>query len=174
MRTPGDMIGHTFLSKGHGYFKKGTEVFFYYSRRSFPSRSFHPSSHSIQQQPNTLQHITPKPRPKTQPSAMPESTSPTLPTNTIIITNLEVPHFEMETMLKLKEKAESFGEVFYFAPIKSFYRVFVVYKATADAQRAKSELHNTTFEGSTVRVYFGQASCCEGFFCHYSMFFAKP
>ncbi|KAF9130241.1 carbohydrate-binding module 1 protein [Mortierella sp. 14UC] len=87
---------------------------------------------------------------------MSESTTPTLPTNTLIITNLEVPHFEKETMLKLKAKAESFGDIFYFAPIKSFYRVFVVYKATADAQRAKTGLHNTTFEGSTLRVYFGQ------------------
>ncbi|KAF9099671.1 hypothetical protein BGX29_006985 [Mortierella sp. GBA35] len=87
---------------------------------------------------------------------MPESPSPTLPTNTIIITNLEVPHFEKETMLKLKAKAESFGEIFYFAPIKSFYRVFVVYHATRDAQRAKALLHNTAFEGSTIRVYFGQ------------------
>ncbi|KAF9910932.1 hypothetical protein EC991_005106 [Linnemannia zychae] len=87
---------------------------------------------------------------------MPESTTPTLPTNTLIITNLEVPHFEKETMLKLKAKAEAFGNIFYFAPIKSFYRVFVVYMATADAQRAKAELHNTTFEGSTIRVYFGQ------------------
>ncbi|KAG0272446.1 carbohydrate-binding module 1 protein [Linnemannia exigua] len=82
---------------------------------------------------------------------MPESTTPTLPTNTLIITNLEVPHFEKETMLNLKAMAESFGNVFYFAPIKSFYRVFVVYKATADAQKAKAELHNTTFEGSTIR-----------------------
>ncbi|KAK5815682.1 Calcipressin-domain-containing protein [Linnemannia elongata] len=87
---------------------------------------------------------------------MPESTSPTLPTNTLIITNLEVPHFEKETMLTLKAKAESFGDIFYFAPIKSFYRVFVVYKATFDAQRAKAALHNTTFEGSIIRVYFGQ------------------
>lgn len=56
----------------------------------------------------------------------------------------------------LKAKAESFGDIFYFAPIKSFYRVFVVYKATFDAQRAKAALHNTTFEGSIIRVYFGQ------------------
>src|ERR1700743_1341695 len=53
-------------------------------------------------------------------NTMPESTSPTLPTNTLIITNLEVPHFEKETMLKLKAKAEFFGDIFYFAPIKSF------------------------------------------------------
>ncbi|KAF9539732.1 hypothetical protein EC957_005106 [Mortierella hygrophila] len=87
---------------------------------------------------------------------MPEPTSPILPTNTLIITNLEVPHFEKETMLKLKAKAETFGDIFYFAPIRSFYRVFVVYKATFDAQRAKAALHNTTFEGSTILVYFGQ------------------
>ncbi|KAF9109714.1 carbohydrate-binding module 1 protein [Mortierella sp. AM989] len=87
---------------------------------------------------------------------MPESTSPTLPTNTITITNLEAVHFEKETMLKLKAKAETFGEVYYFAPIKSFYRVFVVYHSTFDAQRAKALLHNTAFEDTTIRVYFGQ------------------
>ncbi|KAF9932282.1 hypothetical protein FBU30_008577 [Linnemannia zychae] len=87
---------------------------------------------------------------------MPESTSPTLPTNTLIITNLELPHFEKETMLKLKAMAESFGDIFYFAPIKSFYRVFVVYHDTFDAQCAKAQLHNTTFENTVLRVYFGQ------------------
>ncbi|KAF9959083.1 carbohydrate-binding module 1 protein [Mortierella alpina] len=87
---------------------------------------------------------------------MPEATTPTLPTNTITITNLEAPHFEKDTMLRLKASAESFGEVYYFAPIKSFYRVFVVYHSTFDAQRAKAQLHNTPFEDTTLRVYFGQ------------------
>ncbi|CAO3571497.1 unnamed protein product [Mortierella alpina] len=87
---------------------------------------------------------------------MPEATTPTLPTNTITITNLEAPHFEKDIMLKLKASAESFGEVYYFAPIKSFYRVFVVYHSTFDAQRAKAQLHNTPFEDTTLRVYFGQ------------------
>jgi len=87
---------------------------------------------------------------------MPEATTPTIPTNTIIVTNLEAPDFEKEVMLQLKAKAEQFGEVYYFAPIKSFYRVFVVYHSAFDAQRAKALLHNTTFEGTTIRVYFGQ------------------
>ncbi|KAG0209005.1 carbohydrate-binding module 1 protein [Mortierella sp. GBA30] len=87
---------------------------------------------------------------------MPESTSPTVATNTLTVTNLEAVHFEKETMLKLKTIAESFGEVYYFAPIKSFYRVFVVFHSTMDAQRAKVQLHNTAFEDTTLRVYFGQ------------------
>ncbi|KAF9975273.1 carbohydrate-binding module 1 protein [Modicella reniformis] len=87
---------------------------------------------------------------------MPEATTPTIPTNTITITNLEAGHFAKEIMLRLKAKAEDFGQVYYFAPIKSFYRVFVVYHSTFDAQRAKALLHNTSFEGTTIRVYFGQ------------------
>ena len=87
---------------------------------------------------------------------MPESTTPTLPTNTIMVTNLEAEHFEKETMLALKAKAEAFGSVYYYAPIKSFYRVFIVYHSTADAERAKAQMHNTSFEGTTLRVYFGQ------------------
>ncbi|KAG0324581.1 hypothetical protein BGZ99_001645 [Dissophora globulifera] len=87
---------------------------------------------------------------------MPESTSPTLPTNTIIVTNLEAVHFEKDTMLRLKAKVETFGDVYYFAPIKSFYRVFVVYRSTFDAQQAKAVLHNTAFEGTSLRVYIGQ------------------
>jgi len=89
---------------------------------------------------------------------MPEATSPTVPTNTIIITHLETPHFESEAfMAKLKSKADEFGKVLYFAPIKSFLRVFVVYESTFDAQRAKSMLHNTVFEDDAhLRVYFGQ------------------
>lgn len=85
-----------------------------------------------------------------------ESTSPTIPTNTITVTNLEAVHFEKETMLKLKALTETFGDVYYFAPIKTFYRVFVVYHSTFDAQRAKALLHNTAFESTTIRVYFGQ------------------
>ncbi|KAF9432861.1 carbohydrate-binding module 1 protein [Entomortierella beljakovae] len=87
---------------------------------------------------------------------MSEPSTPTEPTNTLIITNFEVKHFEEETMLLLKEKAEAFGQVYYFAPIKSFYRVFVVYHSTSDAQQAKASLHNTTFDDVSIRVYFGQ------------------
>lgn len=75
-----------------------------------------------------------------------------------MVTNLEAVHFEKETMLRLKAMAESFGQVYYFAPIKSFYRVFVVYHSTLDARRAKADLHDTQFEGTTLRVYFGQVT----------------
>ncbi|KAG0217551.1 carbohydrate-binding module 1 protein [Mortierella sp. GBA43] len=85
-----------------------------------------------------------------------EAPTPTIATNTITITNLQGPHFEKDVMLKLKAKAEEHGEVYYFAPIKSFYRVFVVYHSTFDAQRAKGVLHNSTFEDTTIRVYYGQ------------------
>ncbi|KAG0234894.1 hypothetical protein BGW41_000964 [Actinomortierella wolfii] len=88
---------------------------------------------------------------------MPEATSPSVPTNTIIITHLETQHFESEAFItKLKSKAEEFGTVLYFAPIKSFLRVFVVYESTFDAQRAKAIMHNTHFDGANLRVYFGQ------------------
>ncbi|KAI8361067.1 hypothetical protein B0O80DRAFT_149125 [Mortierella sp. GBAus27b] len=89
-----------------------------------------------------------------------EAPTPTIATNTITITNLQGPHFEKDVMLKLKAKAEEHGEVYYFAPIKSFYRVFVVYHSTFDAQRAKGVLHNSTFEDTTIRVYYGQVSLC--------------
>lgn len=75
-----------------------------------------------------------------------------------MLTNLEAVHFEVETMLKLRAIAESFGQVYYFAPIKSFGRVFVVYNSTLDARRAKTDLHDTEFEDTTLRVYFGQVT----------------
>ncbi|KAF9168413.1 hypothetical protein DFQ26_008363 [Actinomortierella ambigua] len=88
---------------------------------------------------------------------MPEATSPSVPTNTIIITHLETSHMEnADFIARLRLKSEEFGKVLYFAPIKSFLRVFVVYDSTFDAQRAKALMHNTAFEDANLRVYFGQ------------------
>ncbi|KAF9408153.1 hypothetical protein BGZ94_002430 [Podila epigama] len=85
------------------------------------------------------------------------TTTPSVPTNTITITNLEAHHFEAEPLAKLRTLVDTFGPVHFFSPIKSFHRVFVVYKSEFDAQRAKTLLHNTAFDSSTIiRVYFGQ------------------
>ncbi|KAI1321648.1 hypothetical protein EDD11_003128 [Mortierella claussenii] len=86
------------------------------------------------------------------------STSPTVPTNTLTITDLDNHHFdEQSTFLSsLRAQTELFGQVCFFSPIKSFHRVFVVYQSVFDAQRAKALLHNTRFQGITLRVYFGQ------------------
>lgn len=86
--------------------------------------------------------------------------SPTVPTNTLTITNLEPRHFEdtnHESLARLRTLAESFGQVCFFSPLRSFLRVFVVYSSVEDAQCAKSLLHNTKFyDGTILRVYFGQ------------------
>ncbi|KAG0361936.1 hypothetical protein BGZ54_008852 [Gamsiella multidivaricata] len=84
------------------------------------------------------------------------ASSPTVPTNTITITNLENHHFEPTLLLALRTQTEAFGQVCYFSPIKSFHRVFVVYHSVFDAQKAKAFLHSTRFEDTTLRVYFGQ------------------
>ncbi|KAF9897920.1 hypothetical protein BX616_004761 [Lobosporangium transversale] len=84
------------------------------------------------------------------------SSSPTLPTNTLIITDLENHHFEQSFLDNLRAQTELFGKVCFFSPIKSFHRVFVVYHSVFDAQRAKALLHNTRFKDITLRVYFGQ------------------
>ncbi|KAF9110447.1 hypothetical protein BGX27_006317 [Mortierella sp. AM989] len=82
--------------------------------------------------------------------------SPTIPTNTLTFTNLENHHFEDSFLLKLRAQTETFGQVCFFSPIKTFHRVFVVYHSVFDAQRAKALLHNTPLLDSTLRVYFGQ------------------
>ncbi|KAF8926835.1 hypothetical protein BGZ58_010893 [Dissophora ornata] len=84
------------------------------------------------------------------------NSSPTAPTNTLTITNLENHHFEETPLLSLRAQTETFGTICFFSPIKSFHRVFVVYESVFDAQRAKALLHCTRFEGTTIRVYFGQ------------------
>ncbi|KAG0006921.1 hypothetical protein BGZ65_001761 [Modicella reniformis] len=85
------------------------------------------------------------------------TTSPTVPTNTLTITNLENHHFEQTSFLaNLRAQTETFGKVCFFSPIKSFHRVFVVYHSVFDAQRAKALLHNIRFQDTTLRVYFGQ------------------
>ncbi|KAG0241553.1 Calcipressin-domain-containing protein [Mortierella sp. GBAus27b] len=84
------------------------------------------------------------------------TSSPTLPTNTLTLTNLDNHHFEQPFLASLRAHTESFGQVCFFSPIKSFHRVFVVYHSVFDAQRAKALLHNSCFQGTTLRVYFGQ------------------
>ncbi|KAF9361851.1 hypothetical protein BGX26_011075 [Mortierella sp. AD094] len=84
------------------------------------------------------------------------TSSPTAPSNTLTFTNLENHHFDQPFLLKLRAQTETFGQVCFFSPIKTFHRVFVVYHSVFDAQRAKSLLHNTRFQDATLRVYFGQ------------------
>ena len=85
----------------------------------------------------------------------PTSATAPVPTNTITITNLHSSHFEEAPLQALRTQADSFGQVCFFSPIKSFKRIFVVYHTTEDAIKAKS-LHSTRFQGTTLRVYFGQ------------------
>ncbi|KAG0031739.1 hypothetical protein BGZ81_000680 [Podila clonocystis] len=89
-------------------------------------------------------------------SNMINATTPTLPTNTLTITNLPTDLFEAAPIARLRAQVAALGQVHFFSPIKSFHRVFVVYESVIDAQRAKSLLHNTAFEGTTIRVYYGQ------------------
>ncbi|KAF9387567.1 hypothetical protein CPC16_006977 [Podila verticillata] len=85
-----------------------------------------------------------------------DATTPTLPTNTLTITNLPSDLFEAAPIARLRAQVAALGQVHFFSPIKSFHRVFVVYESVIDAQRAKCLLHNTAFEGTTIRVYYGQ------------------
>ncbi|KAG0337103.1 hypothetical protein BG000_005833 [Podila horticola] len=85
-----------------------------------------------------------------------DATTPTLPTNTLTITNLPTDLFEAAPIARLRAQVAALGQVHFFSPIKSFHRVFVVYESVIDAQRAKCLLHNTAFEGITIRVYYGQ------------------
>ncbi|CAO3573457.1 unnamed protein product [Mortierella alpina] len=87
--------------------------------------------------------------------ASPTSATAPVPTNTITITNLHSCHFEEASLQALRAQADSFGQVCFFSPIKSFKRIFVVYHTTEDSIKAKS-LHGTRFQGTTLRVYFGQ------------------
>ncbi|KAF9904455.1 hypothetical protein EC991_002673 [Linnemannia zychae] len=85
--------------------------------------------------------------------------TPTTPTNTLTITNLESTHFEQQTLDILRAQADQFGSVCFFSPIKSFYRIFVVYHSIEHAQAAKLALHNNKnvlADGTVLRVYFGQ------------------
>ncbi|KAF9933264.1 hypothetical protein FBU30_006032 [Linnemannia zychae] len=91
--------------------------------------------------------------------ASPAPTTPTAPTNTLTITNLENCHFEQSTLDILRAQAEAFGPVCFFSPIKSFHRIFVVYHSIDHAQQAKLALHNNNTclaDGTVLRVYFGQ------------------
>ncbi|KAF9093830.1 hypothetical protein BGX29_008054 [Mortierella sp. GBA35] len=87
------------------------------------------------------------------------ATTPATPTNTLTITNLENIHFEQSTLDILRAQADAFGSVCFFSPIKSFYRIFVVYHSIDDAAAAKAKLHNNSTilkDGTVLRVYFGQ------------------
>jgi hypothetical protein len=90
---------------------------------------------------------------------MTSTPTPAVPTNTLTITNLESSHFEQQTLDTLRAQADQFGPVCFFSPIKSFYRIFVVYHSIEHAQAAKLALHNNKgilVDGTVLRVYFGQ------------------
>ncbi|KAG0327330.1 hypothetical protein BG004_002788 [Podila humilis] len=85
-----------------------------------------------------------------------DAATPIVPTNTLTITNLPTELFEAAPLALLRDQVSTFGTVHFYSPIKSFHRVFVVYTDVKDAQRAKQILHNTPFQGTNIRVYFGQ------------------
>ncbi|KAJ3175532.1 hypothetical protein HDU87_006195 [Geranomyces variabilis] len=91
------------------------------------------------------------------PSPAPAQPSPPpLATNTLIITNLSPAAFATADAQQTRAACEHFGELSQFVPLKAFGRALVVYKRTADAQKARRLMHETDVAGSRVRVYFGQ------------------
>ncbi|KAJ3021155.1 hypothetical protein HKX48_009074 [Thoreauomyces humboldtii] len=76
-------------------------------------------------------------------------------TNTIIITNLTPAAFQNGGD-RIRKVLEEYGNVTQFILIKSFSRILAVFQRTADAQRARRELHEGPKLDVSTRVYFGE------------------
>ncbi|CAG8733884.1 4852_t:CDS:1, partial [Acaulospora morrowiae] len=76
-------------------------------------------------------------------------------TNTLILTELSREVFLPENLAGLQKQLEQYGPTHKFVPIKSFYRILVVFFQTSDAIIAKAQVDRITFLNNTVRAYFG-------------------
>ena len=90
-------------------------------------------------------------------STLPPPLTPSPPSNTLLITNLNDPAiFTAPFLQQLRTLLSEEAPLHSFAPLKSFRRVVVSFHTTADATAVRAALDGATLLGHRVRVYFGE------------------
>ena len=84
------------------------------------------------------------------PSTPPLSTSDNAPirTNSLVIANLPTTFFHPSVLEALRSYFAAFGELYAWAPIKSFARIVLVFYEDDDAENAKVTTDGLVLEGS--------------------------
>ncbi|QIW97119.1 hypothetical protein AMS68_002637 [Peltaster fructicola] len=89
-------------------------------------------------------------------SDLPALTTPTPPSNTLIITNLQAPEiFTAANLENISQAINQHASIHTFCPLKSFRRIIVSFYSSEDAIAIRKVLDGESVLGSRVRVYFG-------------------
>ncbi|GAB7337102.1 hypothetical protein MBLNU457_g2502t1 [Dothideomycetes sp. NU457] len=90
-------------------------------------------------------------------SDMPGLSTPSQPSNTLIITNLNTPLIFTESNLaSIRTAIAAQGPIYSFSPLKSFRRILVTFHSTDTAIAVRQSLDGESVFGERIRVYFGQ------------------
>ncbi|KAF4304411.1 Calcipressin [Botryosphaeria dothidea] len=89
-------------------------------------------------------------------SDLPPLITPSPPSNTLLITNLQdASIFHPANLVTLRDLINSHANVHTWAPLRSFRRIVVSFFDTPSAMTIKQKLDGETIMGDRVRVYFG-------------------
>jgi hypothetical protein len=95
-------------------------------------------------------------------STLPPMTTPTPPSNTLLITNLkDAEIFRPDNLQTIRELVNASAPIHVWAPLKSFRRIIVSFMDEKDAARIKDILDGEEIMGVAVKVYFGQPTPIE-------------
>lgn len=111
----------------------------------------------ISSPPTTLSNRRHSPSMSLDLSDLPALSSPSPPTNTLIITNLQSLEIFTSSVLDGIQKAiNDHAPIHTFSPLKSFRRIIVSFFSSEDAIAIRKVLDGESVLGNRVRVYFGQ------------------
>jgi len=90
-------------------------------------------------------------------SDLPPFVTPSPPTNTLLITNLQsLEIFQAANLDSIQRAINEHAAIHSFSPLKSFRRVIVSFYSAEDAINIRKVLDGETVLGNRVRVFFGQ------------------
>lgn len=92
-------------------------------------------------------------------SNLPPLTQPTLPTNTLLFTNLQDPEiFRPDNLQTIRDLINATAPVYTWSPLKSFRRIVMSFLDEQSAIKVRGVWDGEAIMGGRCRVYFGQAT----------------
>ncbi|EON68052.1 hypothetical protein W97_07200 [Coniosporium apollinis CBS 100218] len=90
-------------------------------------------------------------------SDLPPLVTPSPPSNTLLITNLQNPAiFSTPNLITIRDLINQHAPIHTWAPLKSFRRIVTSFWSTEDATTIRKLLDGEAIMGDRIRVYFGQ------------------
>ncbi|KAL1305177.1 hypothetical protein AAFC00_002098 [Neodothiora populina] len=88
---------------------------------------------------------------------LPALSTPSAPSNTLIITNLDDPAiFTAANLASIRQALDDQNTLYSFSPLKSFRRIICSFYTIEAATEVRQKLDGETVLGHRIRVYFGQ------------------